>query len=70
MNPTPRFSSKSDLTIEGPGTLTVQGNFNDAIAGKDGLVITGGTLRVTAIDDGIRGKDYLVIQDGAIAIRN
>lgn len=56
--------STANLTIAGSGTLTVTGNGADGITSKDGLVILGGTLNVTATDDGIRGKDYLVI-DGA-----
>ncbi len=38
--------------------------FEDGIASKDGLVIAGGTITVTAPDEGIRGKDYLVIRGG------
>ena len=46
----------------------MKGNGNDGITGKDGLVIEGGTITVTAADDGIRGKDYLVVNDGTIAV--
>jgi hypothetical protein len=60
--------SKDDLTIFGEGSLTVQGNYNDGIASKDGLVIASGTINVTAVDDGIRGKDYLYIKDGNITV--
>ena len=60
--------SKSDLTIYGSGSLTVAGNFNDAISTKDGLIIKSGTLLVTAADDGIRGKDYLVVKGGNITV--
>lgn len=60
--------SKDDLTIFGEGSLTVQGNYNDGIASKDGLVIASGTINVTAVDDGIRGKDYLYIKDGDITV--
>ncbi len=66
--PNAAIFSKSNLTIYGTGTLTVIGNYNDAIGSKDGLVITSGTLIVTAVDDGIRGKDYLVVQDGSITV--
>ncbi|NPV55073.1 MAG: carbohydrate-binding domain-containing protein [Anaerolineae bacterium] len=62
--PNAAIFSKADLTIFGEGTLTVNGNFNDGIASKDGLVIAGGKLVVTAQDDGIRGKDYLVFKAG------
>ncbi|HEY0606037.1 MAG TPA: carbohydrate-binding domain-containing protein [Herpetosiphonaceae bacterium] len=60
--------SAADLTITGNGSLTVDGTYNDGIAGKDGLVIAGGTIAVDAIDDGIRGKDYLVVKDGNITV--
>lgn len=56
------------LVISGNGSLTVEGNYNDGIAGKDGLIITGGAITVTAADDGIRGKDYLVVEDGYITV--
>jgi hypothetical protein len=66
--PNAAIFSAADLTIFGSGTLTVQGNNNDGIASKDGLIIASGTINVTAVDDGVRGKDYLVIEDGAITV--
>jgi hypothetical protein len=60
--------SKDPLTISGPGALTVHGNYLDAIAGKDEVIITGGAINVIAADDGIRGRDYLLIQDGDITV--
>jgi len=60
--------SKDDLRIEGNGSLTVTGNYSDGIAGKDGLVITGGTISVTSADDGIRGRDWLIVKDGNITV--
>lgn len=60
--------STADLTIAGDGSLVVRGNFNDGIASKDGLVISGGNVTVMATDDGIRGKDYIVLKGGTIAI--
>jgi hypothetical protein len=60
--------SKSDLTIYGEGSLTVNGNYNDGIASKDGLIITSGNIKVTAVDDGIRGKDYIIINSGNITV--
>lgn len=66
--PTGALWSTADLTIGGSGSLTVTGNSNNGIVGKDGLVITGGTLDVTSVDDGIIGKDYLVLTDGTVAV--
>lgn len=60
--------STADLTIGGTGSLSVSGNSNNGIVGKDGLVITGGTIDVTSVDDGILGKDYLVLTDGTVTV--
>jgi len=67
--PNATLFSKADLTIAGEGNLTVKANFNDGIASKDGLVITGGTISVEAVDDGVRGKDYLVVKGGTLAVK-
>ncbi|MEK9502339.1 carbohydrate-binding domain-containing protein [Gaopeijia maritima] len=60
--------SDDDLWIGGTGSLEVTGNFEDGIAGKDGLVIRDATIAVTAPDEGIRGKDYLVVRSGTFDI--
>lgn len=60
--------SKADLTIYGNGTLNVEANNNDGITSKDGLLISSGTISITALDDGLRGKDYVVIKDGNLSI--
>jgi hypothetical protein len=66
--PTGTLYSTADLTIGGTGQLTVTGHSNNGIVGKDGLVITGGTIDVTSVDDGILGKDYLVLTDGTVTV--
>jgi hypothetical protein len=66
--PTAAVFSMSDLTICGSGSLTVEGNYKDGITSKDGLIISGGTIAVSATDDGIRGKDYLVLEGGDITV--
>lgn len=60
--------SDDDLTIYGAGTLTVNGNYNEAIKGKDGLIIKDANITVTSVDDGIQGKDYLIIDGGTYHI--
>ena len=60
--------SHVDLNITGDGSLEVTGNGSDGIASKDDLVITGGSLTVTAADDGLRGKDALVITGGDVDV--
>ena len=60
--------SKDDLVICGGGSLTVNGNFNNGIASKDTLKITGGTIEVTAENNGIKGKDCLMIAGGSFTV--
>ncbi len=66
--PNAAIFSSADLTFYGNGSLTVNGNTNDGIASKDGLIIASGNITVNAVDDGIRGKDYLVVKSGAITV--
>lgn len=68
--PNAAIFSTSDLTIAGNGTLTVNGNSNDGIASKDGLIIASGNITVRVVDDGIRGKDYVVVNGGSISIQS
>ena len=66
--PNAAIFSKSDLTINGAGALTVTANYKNGIASKDDLVITGGTITVTAVNDGLRGRDSVAICDDAFVI--
>ena len=68
-DPDAAIFSKSDLTLAGEGTLTVNGNYNNGISSSDGLVIANGTLNVTAKNHGIKGKDYVDILDGTINVK-
>lgn len=60
--------SKDDLVICGSGSLTVNGNFNNGIASKDTLKVTGGVITVTAQNNGIKGKDCLMIAGGSLTV--
>ncbi|WP_319379486.1 carbohydrate-binding domain-containing protein [uncultured Methanocorpusculum sp.] len=60
--------SRSDLTLNGQGTLIVTGNYLHAIASQGDLVITGGTYVLTAVGDGLHGKESVKIYDGTITI--
>ena len=61
--------SKDDITFIGSsGSLTVNGNYNDGIKGKDDLVIEGGNITVNSVNDGITGKDSLLVTDGNITV--
>jgi hypothetical protein len=62
--------SKDDLTINGSGSLTVNGNYQHGICSKDDLRITGGDITVTSVADAIRGRDSLAILDGTFTINS
>ena len=67
-DPDAAIFASDDLSINGSGTLTVTGNYKHAIKTVDDLVITGGTLSITAVEEGLRGKDSVAIKDGNITI--
>ena len=60
--------SKSDLTINGSGTLAITGNYQHGIVSKDDLVITGGDINITAVKDALNGKNCVKIKDGKIKL--
>ena len=60
--------SRSDLTIEGSGSLKVTAGAMDGIVSKDDLKIEGGQITVNAPRHGIRGKDFVEISDGDITV--
>lgn len=68
--PSAAIFSKEDLVINGTGTVTVTGNYEDGIVSKDDLKIISGTINVAAKDDAIRGKDSVVIKDGNLNIKS
>jgi hypothetical protein len=60
--------SKVDLSITGSGALNVTGRAGDGITSKDGLVIAGGAITVTSVDDAVKGRDYLRVAGGSLAV--
>lgn len=60
--------AKSDLVIAGGGTLTVTGNANNGITGKDTLKIEGTAVSVTAANHGVNGKDCLVLKQADVTV--
>lgn len=66
--PNAAIYSADDLTINGTGALTVYGQYYNGISTKNDLVITGGTITVTAVNNGLRGKDCVAILDGTLQI--
>ncbi len=60
--------SKSDLTLNGEGTLTVTAQEGHGIVSKDDLVLTSGTHVITSASHGILGKDSVRIANGSYTI--
>ena len=60
--------SKSDLTCNGEGSLTITAEAGHGIVSKDDLVLTSGTYAITAEKQGLSGKDSVCIADGTYTI--
>lgn len=60
--------SKSDLTLNGSGELTVSCAYGHGIVSKDDLSITGGTYDITAASHALSGKDSVRIADGTLTL--
>ncbi len=57
-----------NLTINGSGTLRINGNYRNGITAKDNLVIAGGNISISAAGDGIRVNEKLKIRDAQLDI--
>ena len=57
-----------DLTINGSGSLTVTAQYSHGISANDDLVIAGGTITISAVDDAIHVNDSIRIKDAAITV--
>lgn len=60
--------AKTDLTLNGFGSLTIDAQAGHGVVSKDDLVITGGSYTITAASHGLDGKDSVAIADGTFAI--
>lgn len=60
--------SKNDLVICGSGALSVSGAFRHGISTKDNLILTSGTVSVTAADNGLHGHDGVYVTGGTISV--
>jgi hypothetical protein len=60
--------SKSDLTLNGEGNLTIESPAGHGVVSKDDLVITSGTYTITASKHGLSGKDSVRIANGTFDI--
>lgn len=61
--------SKSDLTLNGNGTLTISGYLKCGIASKDDLVICGLNLNITSVGRAIEGKDCVKCTDATVSVK-
>ncbi|WP_297199741.1 carbohydrate-binding domain-containing protein [uncultured Flavonifractor sp.] len=60
--------AKTDLTLNGTGSLTLNAAAGHGVVSKDDLVITQGSYTVTAASHGLSGKDSVSIAGGSFAI--
>ena len=60
--------SRDNLTLNGEGNLTVTTEYTHGIVCNDNLVIAGGTINVTAVEDGINVNDSVCLKDAELNI--
>ena len=60
--------SKSDITLNGTATLTINSTDNGVVS-KDDLKVTGGTYNITATSKGLQANDSIRIADGTLEIK-
>ena len=60
--------AKTDLTLNGSGSLTIDAQAGHGVVSKDDLVVTGGNYTIAAASHGLSGKDSIAIADGTFAI--
>ena len=60
--------SHDDLTINGSGTLVINGNYNHGIRAKDKLVITGGDITINSVADAINVNDEFNLMEASLTI--
>ena len=65
-----KFKSSSTLTINGNGKLNVIGTIKNGIKGASGskLIINGGTLNISAVNNALAADGSLTINDGTFII--
>lgn len=60
--------SKSDLTLNGAGSLTITAKARHGVVSKDDLVLTSRTYQIDAASHGLSGKDSVRIASGSYTI--
>ena len=60
--------SKSDLTFEGSGTLTISSNYTHGIVGKDDVEFVSGSYYIDVAKDGVQANDSVSVVDSTMVI--
>lgn len=60
--------SKTDLTLNGAGELTINAKYGHGVVSKDDLAVTCGSYVITAETHGLSGKNSVRIADGNFSI--
>lgn len=60
--------AEDDLSVNGSGSLTVNGTQKHGIQSKADLILANGNITVTAVKDGVRGRNSVLILDGTLQI--
>lgn len=60
--------SKSDLVINGTGSLNIEASFNHGIKGKDNITVESGKITINSVKDCINVNDDLIISGGELKL--
>lgn len=60
--------SKSDLVVNGTGSLDISANEGHGIVSKDSLTVSDGTFAIKCAEDAFNGKDSLTVSDGTFTV--
>jgi len=60
--------SNDDVTVNGTGILAIEANVGNGINTDDDLVITNGTIAITAENNGLKANDSITVKDALLTI--
>lgn len=60
--------SKSDITLNGEGSLKINAEYGNGITSKDDLMITSGNYTISSAEHGLEANDSVRIADGTLNI--
>ncbi|MFA5006739.1 MAG: carbohydrate-binding domain-containing protein [Candidatus Izemoplasmatales bacterium] len=60
--------SNDDVTINGTGSLTIEANVGNGLNTDDDLVITNGTIAITAENNCLKANDSITIKDATLTL--